>query len=389
MKLNHKTWRLIIAKDGTSNSSRNIFVVARHIDKWESLLRTHEGNYYLTSILRAIYSLNALACGRSKSMPPLTMHGASIHYELDINGDVLIHGLEIDHSIRPDNGHQTTGVYKVKYSRENLDWKTDNAKVIHFDLSEKWNNHHHAVVSGKFRSKETAGEKLIDHIKNAYRLAAEDYQKPNTHYSLYWQNDKYNSDVQRDHLVSLTQQAQSQKAPINWLVHGEGVGTFVRAMEELATYPSLSRFEAKDEEIVRNLRKSTELQRVFLSNPRGQGTRKQELEALCKKVGLTYVDTNTNNYDLSNGDARDVAFTKTVDALAKLTLGGIGAFGTSNVIKTMNLASSATSIAATTGFLLAGYIVTKGSANTLSGYARSIQNAWGSSLGDGNQKWAS
>ncbi len=389
MKLTNKTWTLLIGKGESSNNSRNIFVLKRHYDKWESLKKDHLGNYYLTSILRAIYSLNALAGGRSALTKKITLQGAEIHYQIDSDGDVLIHGLVIDTNIDSGNLLQATGLYPVKYNSAK-GWNTNQSSTTAMKLNHKWNNSHYAAVSGKFENKEEAGKKLIEHINHAYKAAvskSESHTEDN-HYSLYWQQDKHKSDVNRDHIVSLVQQAQERKASVSWLIHGEGAGTFASALKVLESHPSLSRFEAKDEEIVRNLRNATAGQKVFFSNPRGKNTSQLELEELCKKVGLTYIGSNINPYDLINADARKNASKQAVDLGGKLALGGIGALGGTNVLKSFDLATNASSTFAAAGLLLAGYIVGKSSLSTLGGYARSLPGAWSNTLGKGNQNWA-
>lgn len=388
MKTTNKTWSPLLKK-GEGNNSRNVFVLKQHAPKWESLQKDHVGNYYLTTIMRAIYSLNSMAGGRSGLTKTLTLHGAELHYQIDTDGDVLIHGLVIDSEIKPDSTDQAAGLYQVEYKIPS-GWATETRSYTSMDLSHKWNNAHYAAVSGKFESKEKAGRKLIEHINEAYKSAVSknETHQDNNHYSLYWQQEKHNSTTQRDHLISLIQQAQAQKASVSWLVHGEGAGTFASAMKVLESHPSLSRFEAKDEEIVRNLRNATSGQKVFFSNPRGKNTSQQELEELCKKVGFTYIDTNINPYDLINEDARKNASKQAADLGGKLALGGIGALGSTNVLKSLDMAVNANSTFAAAGLLLAGYIVGKSSLSTLSGYRRSLPGAWSNTLGKGNQNWA-
>lgn len=387
MNLTNKTWHLLVSKGDGVNNSRNVFVLKQHALKWDSLKANHTGNYYLTTILRTIVSLNALAGGRSGLAKKMTIDGAQITYQIDNDGDILIHGLVIDEQyVQP--GKQTTGAYPVRFNK-NL-WETKDRPIVAMDLTHRWNNAHYAAVSGVFENKETAGKELVTHIEKAYKAAIDprEIQKTYNHYTLYWQNKKHSSDQQRDHLVSLIQQAQEQKASVNWLVHGEGVGTFVRAMKVLESYPSLSRFEAQDEEIVRNLHMSMSSQKVFFSNPRGQGTSQAELEKLSKKIGFSYVDTHVNAYDMWNEDSRKHVGKKAAELGAKVTVGGVGALGTSHAVKTWDLATSAGNTAMTAGLLFAGYIVARSSLSTLSGYARSLPSAWQNTLGKGNQNWA-
>lgn len=388
MKLSNKTWQLLIGKEDGPNNSRNVFVLKQHYPKWQSLKQDHVGNYYLTSILRAIYSLNALAGGRSPLTKPLKLEGAEIHYQIDADGDILIHGLAIDSNIRPCSHNQATGLYQVRLNREA--WHTQEETKTAMELPHRWNNAHYAAVGGRFDDKEQAGQKLINHISEAYKAAVSpsEINRNKNHYSLYWQQNNYNSNTNVEAVTSLIQQAQAQKANVNWLVHGEGAGTFVQALKTISTYPSLSRFEANDGEIVRNLRNITSQQKVFFSNPRGKDTSTSELKAWSEKAGLTYVDTNINPYDLYNPDARHNALKKSGVLASKGVIGGgIGILGIGNSLKSWDLALSGSTTLAIGGFLLAGYFVSRDSASTLSGYVRSLPAAWKSSRGKGNQDW--
>lgn len=390
MSIDSKAWTLFIPKGSATNTSRNVFILKQHEEKWQKLKRAHAGNYYLTSILRGIFSLNALAVSGTGTPEPITLEGAEIHYRLNTDGDVLLLGVRVDKGTWKASSKQATGLYTVKYLSTDRSWETQPKKELKMTLRHKWADSHYAAVSGKFKNKEQAGEILYEHIEKGYRLAQSTTQDAKNHYSLYWQNGQHKNDEQRDHLVSLIQQALSAKEPVSWLVHGEGAGTFVRAMEVLASYPSLSRAEAADEQIALNLRRATSKQRVFFSNPRGEGTNEKELKRLSQVVGFDYVGVNINAYDMFNEDSRANAVDSTLSFSAKVAIGGAtGAVGLSSLLKSLDLATSSASVYTTAGFLAAGYIVSKGSTNTVCGYARSIHKAWGSTVGDQNQRWAS
>ncbi len=390
MNTDSKAWKLFIPKGSATNTSRNVFVLKQHEEKWKTLKKTHEGNFYLTSILRGIFSLNALAVSGTRTPEPLILEGAEIHYRLNTEGDVLVLGVRVDKSVQKASSKQATGLYPVEYQPTDNTWKTLPKNELKMQLRHKWADSHYAAVSGKFKTKEQAGAILYEHIEKGYRLASTTTKNPKNHYSLYWQNGRHKSDDQRDHLVSLVQQALTKKETISWLVHGEGAGTFVRAMEVLANYPSLSRAEAADENITLNLRRTTSKQRVFFSNPRGKGTSEKELERLSTVVGFDYVGTKLNTYDMLNEDSRDNAIDSTLSFSAKAAIGGAaGAVGLSSLLKSLDLAIGSGSVYATAGFLAAGYLVAKGAKNSMCGYTRSIHKAWGSTIGDDNQKWAS
>ncbi|MGI9281066.1 MAG: hypothetical protein ACR2PX_15785, partial [Endozoicomonas sp.] len=277
----NRTWQLIIRQDESSNVSRNVYVLKQHYPLWEELKRTHTGNYYKTIIVRTAHQLCSMAGARNGESKSLDLEGGSLHYTIDAKGDVGIYLLEINDSISP-SGNQNTGVYKVVYDQKSKKWQTGDEYRQHLELDHGWNNIHYAAVSGKFEDKEAAGRKLIEHIRNAYKLVERDINQFNNHYSLFWQKDQHSSDKQASILLALLQQAMARDARVNWLVHGEGAGTFVKAMKKLEANPQYQRMMAHEE--------SQQYQNVYFSNPRGKGTRKKQLEALCEKVGFNLVD---------------------------------------------------------------------------------------------------
>lgn len=387
MKLDNNRYQLLLEKGSSFNTSRNIFVVREHYEKWEDLRKNHEGNYYLTSILRGVYSLNALAGGRKKNPPPLKINGAAIHYRISDEGDIILYGFELDEVDGIAPGNQSTGVYKVKFNNRISAWETSKSAETNMDLNHKWHDSHYAAVSGRFDDKEAAGKYLIEHISNAYQLNESSHRKSGNHFSLFWQKDTYNSE---DHIVSLVQQALSKKSAVSWLVHGEGAGTFVRAMETLKAHPSLSRFEASDEEIIRNLIHTTSKQRVFFSNPRGRGANEENLKGLCEKVGFRYSGTRINRYDLRNEDNRKkLALTTLFTSAATGVSGSYDPLSLADILKSLEMASNANGFVQTAGIILAGGVIAIGTGLTLSGFGRSLPNTWKSSFGNQNQRWAS
>ena len=363
----------------------------RHYTRWEKLKLDHVGNYYLTNLLRAVQSLNALAVGRTGKIEKLILNSGQIQYEVNGKGDVLIWLLKIDDSIEKSDSDQSTGLYRVRREGGTRGRWGISGNVEHkMNFSHRWNNMHYAAVSGKFPTKEEAGRILPEHIGNAYRGAFTEatMERSGNHYSLYWQNGGHKTDSQRDILVSLMQQAIEVKAPVNWLVHGTGAITFKRALEVLATYPSLTRFEAKDELIVRQLRKETSKQGVYFSNPRGAGVTEKELKRLCDTVGLRLVGINRDEYDLLNQDSRLYALNKLLSITSKgVVTGTLGAVGLSDVLKSMDLAVDAATITTAGAFTIGGIVIAKDAGSTLNGYSRSVRKSWGSTFGQGNQRW--
>ncbi|BBM01951.1 hypothetical protein [Microbulbifer sp. GL-2] len=276
---------------------------------YEKVKQEAQTNYYSATLLRALISLNAdtassQSANGAGTVRYLVRNGMAIEYYID-NGDVLIHKLHFDDSLQADSGNQAMGVYKVQY--DGSAWGTSGSSHKQMNLKHKWNGAHYAAVSGKFRSKGSAGQMLVRHIEKSYggtEILPRDIPQMDNFYSLYWINNKEHGALPSvDGLTSLIQQAASASESVNWLVHGEGAKTFQRALEILQNTPSLSRFEAKDEEIVRNLRNKMSGQKVFFSNP--VGANPDKLEKLCNVVGLTYVDSNTNPRNLKTAAGRE------------------------------------------------------------------------------------
>ena len=221
---------------------RTVYVYKHEFDKWEELKKTYTTNYYLTSIYRAVYSLNA-GCGSTQ--PRINMQNLK---EVEIDGqvvikfwvlscgDVLIYKLEPQKKALP-NGSQATGLYKARYYERLGTWRVMEAKTS-MELDHRWGDpFHYAVVSGKFSDKEEAARKLVDHIFNALGPQRQTVLKEGNHFSLFWQNGNFKSESNVNKLTSLIQQAQAQNKSVAWLVHGEGAQTFLKAMDIMKTHP--------------------------------------------------------------------------------------------------------------------------------------------------------
>ena len=251
------------------------------------------------------------------------------------------------------------------------------------ELNHQWAHAHYAAVSGKFDNKEDAGLKLIDHINKAYRAAIRksDSHKNKNHYSLYWQNGKHKSAEQRNHLSSLIQQAQAKDARLNWLVHGEGAGTFVQAMNQLINKPVASAIMAKGQ--------SLSGQNVFFSNPRGQGTSEKELIALCEKAGLNYVGLNKSSNDLYNSDVRANCKTVAINVAGTCKVSGAaGVLGAAAIPQAYEQIMRSGGTFETIGVGVAAYVIGKDIGSKVHGFGRHVPGAWKSTFGKGNEDWA-
>jgi hypothetical protein len=378
MSEDSKVWKILASK--ATGISRNIYVLQRYVAQWEELNSKREVSYYHTSIVRAIYNLPSLAGGRTNSMQHLNFDGAQIKYQINQAGDVRIYFLEFDPSIKPASAEQSTGVYKVK--NDNDTWNTDEGAESSMDLEHQWRKSHFAAVSGQFGNKEAAGRKLIEHIKKGFKSAArpQGQHKNGDHYSLYWQNGGQKSAGNIKHLTSLIQQAQAKNANLNWLVHGEGAGTFVQALRILSAQ--------KDAQTLMTPKHSLANQTVLFSNPRGEGTRKIALEKTCKDAGIFLEGINSNPLDLRNEDSKAVFLGELEVKGATYAFGtGLSILGVSAAPKILEYISSPGGIAASMAIGIPAYILGKKSLKTNSGYFRNGLGAFSSTFGKGNQQW--
>ncbi|GAB2887116.1 hypothetical protein GCM10027180_16730 [Microbulbifer echini] len=400
-------WTKIIemAPMGTKQG-RDVYVNNAHYPMYEKVKQEAQTNYYSATLLRALISLNA-DTGSSQSangagtIRYLVRNGMAIEYYID-NGDVLIHKIHFDDSLQADSGNQGTGVYEVKY--DGSTWRSADSSYNKMNLQHKWNGAHYAAVSGKFRSRDSAGKLLVRHIEKSYggtEILPRDIPKIDNFYSLYWINNKQHSALPSvDGLTSLIQQAASARESVNWLVHGEGAKTFQRALEILQNTPSLSRFEAKDEEIVRNLRNKMSGQKVFFSNP--VGANPDKLEKLCKVVGLTYVNSNTNPRNLKTAAGRENSWNeiKRIGAAAAgtgLTATAVKESGILTIQKQGGMLSNVyqaainnptgAAIGAAAVCTAAAFVVAKTQATKWTSQVRAIHATASSTFGRGNEYW--
>ena len=241
---------------------RTVYVYKRDIEDWKELKRTYASNYYLTSIFRAVYSLNA-GCGSTQ--PRTNMHNLkSIEIDGQVVikfwvlrcGNVLINKLDFKKKALPTSS-QATGLYKSVYSEDDKEWRVEKP-ITSMNCEHQWgDSFHYAAVSGKFPDKESAAEILPDHIFAAFKPKKQLARKEGNHFSLFWQSGGFKSKDNVNKLVSLIQQAQTQNQSIAWLVHGEGAQTFVKAMEVLKTHPSFNQSRSRSRKYGKSAKRSS------------------------------------------------------------------------------------------------------------------------------------
>ncbi len=402
MNAHRNGWKLIAEKSiGGKVCGRNIYVKDEIFPFYENLKKTYLANYHLMSMFRSLMLLNAqphqTPINHTQTFQSIDGRGYRLKYSL-AHGDVLIEELIIDSSIEPEDICPTTGLYQTKLNNENL-WKTSDKPSPAMKTTHKWGDAHYASVAGSFNNKNEAGSKLISHITKAYggkEVLSRDIQKKGQHYSLYWISKKKHKEEETiKGLTSLIQQAADKKAPVNWLIHGEGAGTLVRSLEILQTTPSLSRYAAQDEMIVRNIQLNMGMQKVFISNPRGASVDK--IKQLCKKVGIEYVNANINPRDMYSAEswrntAKELKSFSQKNAFKYTTAGAVGVGMTQSGFGTLEkslqfIASHLDNPMMVSVGVGVTIIAANNAKNKVSSAYQAVNAMVKSSFGDANQRW--
>ncbi len=288
---------------GSGKQGRDVYVRNDVYPVFKSLEVKRQSNYQLMSLFRSLVSLNAdpasgAVANAAATIRNLISDGYAVEYYLD-NGDVLVSKIRFSSEFRSKGSANRSGLYSVK--RVGGDWQIRPKPIDRIPIIHQWNGSHYAAIAGKFSGSDLAGDRLPRHILKAYsnEILEKDVYVNGNHYSMYWTSGKgFGAQAESDSVASLMQQAADAKASVNWLIHGEGAKTFKKALEILQDSPSLSRFAAADEESVRYLRVKFSKQKVYFSNPKGADTK--VVETLCKKVGITYVDSHVSPRNLGN-----------------------------------------------------------------------------------------
>ncbi len=366
--------------------AHNVHIPESQKASWESIKNSHVGNYYETTLLRAVLRL---AVGDRTVSPQASIGEFSFSYSTSPDRkDIFIHLI----SVKSDTqiSRKTPGIYETEWDRDQWVIPEGASPVSSMNLKHTWTDDSHvAAVSGKFENKERAASKMGEHIEKAYLRgsnALTTAHQQGNHFSLFWLNNEFTSKEHIQSLVSMIQQAQKQSKSMKWLIHGEGCGTFVQALHFIKANPVAS-------DII-TAQKGMANQDVFFSNPRGRHTSKKDLEAICKSVGMSFVDVNLNKNDvLHNPDARNDALKEIGKAAGAIAFTGAGAHfageaGVESVQKLIELAASSPAGLGSALAIAGGVVVIAGKAASLCGMARNLKGAVTSTFGSGNQNWA-
>ena len=367
--------------------SRNVHIPASQKASWEAIKNSHVGNYYETTLLRAVLRL---ATGDMKVSPKATIGEFQFSYTTSPDReDIFINLVSIESNTISSS--KTPGVYKSKWIGDKWLTPRDASPAKSMNLAHHWSDSSHvAAVPGKFENKERAATVMGTHIENAYldtHGALTSARQQSNHFSMFWTNNEFTSKQHVQTIVSLIQQAQKQGAEVKWLIHGEGCGTFVKALQFIQKNPI-------DHDLYKAQR-GLEKQNLFFSNPRGRHTSEASLKQIAESIGIKHVKVRLNKDDIFlNPDARDGALKEISKAAGAVAFTGAGAHfageaGVESVQKLVELAASSPAGLGSALAIAGGVVVIAGKAASLCGMARNIKGAASSTFGAGNQNWAS
>jgi len=367
--------------------SRNVHIPESQKASWESIKNSHVGNYYETTLLRAVLRL---ATGDMKVTPQANIGEFRFSYTTSPDRkDIFINLVSIESNTISSS--KAPGIYRSKWTGDKWLTPKDASPAKSMMLTHHWSDSSHvAAVPGKFDNKEDASSMMGVHIEKAYldtHGALTGARQQGNHFSMFWTNNEFTSKQHVQTIVSLIQQAQKQDAEIKWLIHGEGCGTFVKALQFIQKNPI-------DHDLYK-AQQGLEKQNLFFSNPRGRHTSEASLKQIAEAIGIKHVKVRLNKDDIFfNPDARNDALKEIGKAAGAIAFTGAGAHfageaGVESVQKLVELAASSPAGLGSALAIAGGVVVIAGKAASLCGMARNIKGAASSTFGAGNQNWAS
>ena len=365
--------------------AHNVHIPKSQKASWDAIKNSHVGNYYETTLLRAVLRL---AVGDKTVAPQASIGEFSFSYTTSPDRkDIYIHLIS---AITTTLTSKTPGIYKAEWDKDKWIIPQGSAPVSSMNLNHSWSdNSHVAAISGKFDNKERAANMMGVHIENAYIKggnALSSVRQQGNHFSLFWLNNEFTSKDHIQSLVSMIQQAQKQSKNMKWLIHGESCGTFVQALRFIKANPITSD--------LLTAHKGMSGQDVFFSNPRGRHTSQKELESLCQSVGMSCAGVRINKSDmLLNADARKglwpLAFAAGTVSITDFSSFLSGEIGADALEKVWNLVSNSPESGVGSAVAIAGGVLAvTGKVVSVSGYFRNLKGVASSTFGSGNQQWA-
>ncbi|WP_062266621.1 hypothetical protein [Endozoicomonas arenosclerae] len=379
------------------SSGRKIFVKNEHYSEWEKIQQKHVGNFYFTSLLRAIYNLQAVAKGSGQDVRgngrlySMDLKGAKLSYRIKGTNSVLIEYIDIEPTPSPS---PTSGLHTVRYDLNREEWvpipRENNAP----DFTKKIHHESYMVVSGKYDDLADASSMIVEHIQGAYGLRPEEVARGGNAYNLFWQREDFGKQANVESLASIIQQSQKYMNGVSWLVQGEGVKTFAKALESLHKSHTDIQKSGISTEADYQSKIATVKHRIYFSAPRGgKDTKKDNLKRLVENTGMTFHGLQYNDYDMKNPDIRKnfkISCEKIYPTAFVAGSLGTAALKTTGIGSLVKIAEQAATLPMINqaGLAVAGVLVVKNKIYpTLSGYGRALANFGGNTFGKGNQGW--
>ena len=164
--MNTHGYSVIYTPADQANIARAVHIPTTQLKDWERIKNNHTGNYYMTTLLRAVLRL---AVGDRPVVTQASVGDFTFSYTTSQDRkNVYIHLVEVNHPTT--SRHQSTGLYKTHWISEKGRWdiKDGSQPATSMDLNSHWFSAHMAAIPGKFKTKEDASVEMGNHLEQAY-----------------------------------------------------------------------------------------------------------------------------------------------------------------------------------------------------------------------------
>lgn len=294
----------------SAGAGRTVYARSNQAKEVKKMLKMQRVNYQYTLLGQGVATLSsdpsrAAALNPAGDMRRLTVgDGVSLTFYIH-NGAVFVESIALGALVKT----ASIGIYKVKYKKDETFWVADTQSVTSFDSTELWRSKkdkaHYAVIGDKFGlDVGNASRLLADHVlggygKEQYFIKEDILGREKPHFSLLWLDKEKHKSAQAVNLLSSAIiDSYNKGLPVNWLVHGQGVHTFRKAVSQIKSSISAAALTVNDG--VSGIK-----QQVYFSNPVSGS--KDSLKKLCESSGFAFVGYNANERDLKRlGNAINV-----------------------------------------------------------------------------------
>src|SRR5690554_4471105 len=123
---NENDYSIIYSPTDGANISCNVHVPTKQLKDWERIKKNHAGNYYMTTLLRAVLRL---AVGDKNVLTQATIGDFRFSYEVSLDRkDIRVHLIEIVNSNTPQP--QSSGLYRAEWVGGNINsWSIEEGSL--------------------------------------------------------------------------------------------------------------------------------------------------------------------------------------------------------------------------------------------------------------------